>query len=173
MFSMFSRHKNKRNEGFSFLELVGAITLLMAGLAAFAGVYLSTTRTTEMNRENNLVTVTIRNVAETLEAAAFTSIVTDYGAGSTREFFWCEADGALLFADPGGAEIAGRLYFYNDEQNIPAEFADLAADGDINGSGTIENTVTDYVILPTRIELTVLNASPPRVVTVDLILTDF
>ncbi len=174
MFSMFSRHTNERNGGFSLLEIFGAITLLMAGLAAFASVFLSTTRTTEKNRENNLVTVTIRNVVETLNAADFTALLTDYGLGN-RDKFWCEADGALLVANnnPGGVEIGGRLYFYNDEQNMPANFAGLSANGDINGNGIIETApITDYVILPVRIELTVLIANRSRVFYVDLIITN-
>ena len=74
-----------------------------------------------------------------------------------------------LFADPGGAEIAGRFYFYTDEQNMPTTLADLSADGDINANLIIDIVpVTDYIILPARIELTVVNASPPRVVTLNL-----
>ena len=109
MFSMFSRHTNQRNGGFSLLEIFGAITLLMAGLVAFAGVFLSTTRMTDRTRENNLVTITLRNAVETLEATEFTTLVTEFGTGSPKEDFWCEDDGALLFVCLENIENMSRL----------------------------------------------------------------
>jgi hypothetical protein len=170
---MISRLTNERCGGFSLLELFGSITLLMAGLVAFGGVFLSTTQMTDRNRENNLVTITVRNAVETLEAATFANVTAEFGAGSSKEYFWCQDDGALLFADPGDAEIAGRFYVYNNEQAMPTSFADLSLDADINANLIIDLLpVTNYVILPARVELTVVNASPPRVVTVDLILTE-
>lgn len=170
---MISRHRNERLGGFSLLELFGSITLLMAGLVAFGGVFLSTSQMTNKNRENNLVTITLRNAVQTLEAAEFTTLLTEFGASSAKEKFWCQDDGALQFTDPGDAEIVGRFYLFNDEQNIPVEFADLAGDADINANLIIDTTpVTDYMILPVRIELDVVNANPSRIVTVHLILSD-
>ncbi len=170
---MISRLTNKRCGGFSLLELFGSITLLTAGLVAFGGVFLSTSQMTDKNRENNLVTITVRNAVETLEAANFATLTTEFGAGDPKEYFWCQDDGALLFTDPGDAEIAGRFFLHNDEQAMPASFADLSLDADINANLIIDIIpVTNYVILPARIQLTVVNASPARVVTVDIILTE-
>lgn len=145
----------------------------MAGLGAFALVYLSTTGMVDRTQANNLVGVTLHNAVQELEAAQFSTLVSEFGPGGAKEFFWCEDDGALLFSDPGDAGVAGRFFLYNDEQNIPPEFADLGSEPDINANLTVDTApVNDYLILPVRIVLTMRNVSPSDEVTLDLILTD-
>ncbi len=163
---------NFRSSGFSLLELVCALTILVVGALALMATFLSTMRLADESRELAVLTASCRNMIEALKSEPFKTLPQNFGPSTVKSNFWSEPSGAVCFSAPSQTEVSGTIEFFNNEGQIPSSFADLAGGFDLNGNGSVDSTpVTDYKVLPGRIVATLNGKNGQRSVTLDFILT--
>jgi len=164
---------NARQAGWSHVELVAAMALLVTGFLGLAVGFHGTSRLAQDSRDTGVLNAGCRNVIEVLRSVPFASVTTEFGPGSGKDLIWCGRDGAISFSDPGDAMASGRIELFDDESSIPPAFEDLDSGFDLNADGTVEsNSVSDYKILPGLLTFDAVSASGPRTLTVHFILSD-
>jgi prepilin-type N-terminal cleavage/methylation domain-containing protein len=152
--------------GFTLLEVLIASGVLLVVAAALVAVFLVSARRSAENSGESLLSVAARNVIARLHAEEFETLTTSLPTA----FFGAE-NGAISFTDPGDAPISGTLEFFNDEQGIPSSFGELSGDFDLNANGTIDDSpVSDYKVLPARIDLILNDPTSPRTATIHVVL---
>ena len=155
------------SSGFSLVEVMAGLVILVVGLLALALTVLSSTRASAETRNDSVVIFACRTVFESLNATDRAEIVGDYGPSSGQSDFWLSGDGAVSFSDPGDSIAFGAITLFDDESAVPAGFGNTSTGFDLNGNGTIEGTVDDFHVLPVRLELTVPEVNGDRQYTFD------
>jgi len=162
-----------RESGWSYIELLATVTILVVGVIALMKGFFDGSRLTETARETTLLNAACRNVVETLRTVPFNGVVAQYGSGSGRDRFWCGPEGVVSFSAMNNAWAQGRIEFFNNESAIPSSFANLSGGFDLNANGTVEaQPVSDFKILPVRVTCDVAPPSQSRPVTLELILME-
>ena len=153
-------------DGFTLIEILIATGILLVVIGALVAVFLVSVSRAAENNGNVLLSITARNIVARLRAADFATLTADF----PTTFFGTE-NGSITFTDPEDGPMSGTLEFFDDENDIPSAFGVLSDTFDINASGEIDvNPVSDYTILPTRIQLTLNDPNDPRTVTIDVVL---
>ncbi len=157
----------RTTSGFTLLEVVVSILLLMIGIAGISRLTVGVTRAGTMQRETELATEGARAKLERIKAEAFSQAFRTYNATG--------AD------DPSGAGTAPGAYFEvaglrpapDDPDGMPGEVIfpvppdqpgqlcesvndpKLAMPRDLNGDGIVDslNHATDYKLLPVRVRV--------------------
>src|SRR5258706_1774892 len=157
----------RTTSGFTLLEVVVSILLLMIGIAGISRLTVGVTRAGTMQRETELATEGARAKLERIKAEAF-----------SQAFRTSNATGA---DDPSGAGTAPGAYFEvaglrpapDDPDGMPGEVIfpvppdqpgqlcesvndpKLAMPRDLNGDGIVDslNHATDYKLLPVRVRV--------------------
>ena len=163
---------NTRTGGWSLLELSVSITVLVVALLGLATGLHGTARLEETNRENQLLGVACKNLIAELRTVSFSTVVASYGAGSGKENFWIGSDKKLYFATKADALATGQIEFFNNESAMPSSWTQFSGGLDLNANGTVESTVTDYRVLPTRFTLNLTRPDGVRTHVLNLILTE-
>ena len=153
-------------DGFTLLEIVIAIGILLVVVASLVAVFLVASSRAAENNGNVLLSVVAGNLVARLRAEEFVTLTADF-----QTTFHCTENGSISFVDPGDAPVSGTLEFFDDENNIPGSFGELSGTFDLNANGTIDaSPVSDYKVLPTRIHLTLNDPNDSRTATIDLVL---
>lgn len=152
--------------GFTLLEVLIATGILLVVAASLVAVFLVSARRSAENSGDSLLSIAARNVIARLRAEEFETLTVNVPA----TFFGAE-NGAISFTDPGNAPISGTLEFFNDEHGIPGSFGELSGEFDLNANGTIDDSpVSDYKVLPTRIDLILSDPNNFRTATIHVLL---
>ncbi len=155
-------------DGFTLLEIVIAIGILLVVIAALVGVFMVAASRAAENNGNVLLSVAARNIIARLRAEEFVTLTADF-----QTTFHCTENGSISFADPGDAPVSGTLEFFVDENNIPGSFGELSGSFDLNANGRFDaSPVSNYKILPIRINLSLNDQNDPRTATIDLVLRE-
>lgn len=153
-------------DGFTLIEILIATGILLVVIGALVAVFLVSVSRAAENNGNVLLSVVARNVVASLRSADFATLTADFPTT-----FYGTENGSITFADPENGTVSGTLEFFADENDIPSEFGVLSHTFDLNASGEIDaSPVSDYTILPTRIQLTLNDPNDPRTVTIDVVL---
>jgi hypothetical protein len=168
---------NTREGGWSTVDLLASITVLVVGLMSMAVGFCSASRLAATTRDNYLINQAHRGFVAELQGSQFTTLATEYGTSSGKESFWLSdlvsgTVGRILYSAPTEVHVAGNVLLYPDESTPPSRWQgigsglDLDADGSLNGSST-----SDYRILPASVSITVQALDGPRTLESDFILT--
>ncbi len=153
--------------GFTLIEVMVATGILVITVTALAAVFLVATRQSTENNGDVLLTAAARNIIATLQSEDFSSLTQNI-----QGTFYGAQNGMISFADPGNAPVSGTVEFFDDENDIPSSFGDLSGSFDLNANGIIDAApVSDYKVLPTRIDLNLNDPNDSRTVTINLLLT--
>ena len=153
--------------GFTLIEIMVATGILVIAVTALAAVFLVATRQSTQNNGEVLLTAAARNIIATLQGEDFASLTQN----NQRTFYGAQ-NGTISFTDPGSAPVSGTVEFFDDEDDIPSSFGDLSGSFDLNANGIIDaSPVSDYKVLPTRIDLNLNDPNDSRTITIDVLLT--
>jgi hypothetical protein len=188
-------HGGRRAGGWSTVELMIAITVMVLGVLSLAAGFQGAAALAARTRENLILHLAYRNIVGELQAAPFSELTTDYGPGSGRESFWLGTDdpasptlGGIVHSPPRVQYAAGSLAFYATETEPPSgpldpltqildrttTLVETALDPiDLNLDGRLaDGASTDYRILPVRIKVAVIGGEEPRTLVTDIILKE-
>jgi hypothetical protein len=170
---------NTREGGFSTVDIVASITVLVLGLMSMAVGFCNASRLASTTHDNYLLSQAHRGFVADLQSAQFANLPTEYGPSSGKDNFWLKVvdtvtrtAGEILYAAPVDPYVEGKVQLFPDESTPPSGWRgitgglDLDADGTANGS-----SASDYRVLPTSIEITVQALDGPRTLQSDLIIT--
>jgi hypothetical protein len=169
---------NTREGGWSTVDLMASVTVLVLGLMSMAVGFCGASRLAATTRDNYLLNQAHRGFVAELQGSEFTTLTAEYGSTSEKESFWLSVSdvvdtlGRILYSAPADAHVAGSVELHPDERVTPSGWQgigaglDLDADGSVNGDST-----DDYRILPVSIEITVQGIDGPRILESDVILT--
>jgi len=169
-----------RETGWSSVELVASVSLLVVGLMSLAIGFHGTARLASTSRQNYLLSLTCRNMIAELEGSSFSTLTSEYGPSSGKSAFWSgdnDADGKaeaeLFYSAPTTSLASGSVQFFNNESSMPSTWCTLTSGLDLDADGIVGLTAdTDYKILPTRITISVNGTDGTRTLTTDLILVN-
>lgn len=176
-----------REAGWSTVELVASITVLVIGLLSLAVGFHGTASLTRQTRENQVLGHAYRNLAAQLESERFEDVASLFGPGSGKDRFWCGDDNAdsldeqkIHYQAPQKLLAAGKVSFF-DETTLPPGWRGFLGGLDLNADGQLSNCGPGgdgggsgsgrYRILPTRVDLTVDSFEGPRTLALEFILT--
>lgn len=166
-----------REGGWSTVDLLASITVLVIGLMGMAVGFCSASRLAATTRDNYLLNQAHRGFVADLQSSQFTNLPNEYGPSSGKETFWLNVldpitrtAGDILYTAPSDPYVEGQVQLFPDESALPSGWQgvslDLDADGSVSGSSS-----TDYRILPASIAITVQAIDGPRTLESDLIIT--
>ena len=172
------KHKNSRGTpergrrlgqaGFSLVEVMVALVILVVSVAGYSSAIVSTTLSAETTREMRSATEAAWSRMEALQGVAFADAFATYnsnpaddpgGAGSAPG---CDFDTSLLSASEGDADgqvgevlmpavwVDGVLQLRED-----VDMPELGMPRDLSGDGVIDDLdhFADYVILPVMVRM--------------------
>jgi len=133
-----ARHAATR--GFSLVEAMMAVVVLVVGLMAMLSSIAVTGRLSQMDHESSLAMEAMEQTLARLRSTEYSELYTRYGPGGTQ-----------MFPVPGltspGTALPGRIQLVTNETLSNAQ---LGLPRDLNGDGDAEDTdVSDsYVLMP-------------------------
>jgi len=170
---------NTREGGWSTVEVVASVTVLVFGLMSMAVGFCSASRLAATTHDNYLLNQAHRGFVADLQSSQFANLPAEYGPSSGKESFWLKlidtvtrTAGEILYTAPLDPYVEGSVQLFPDESSPPSGWRgitgglDLDADGSSNGSSS-----NDYRVLPTSIEITIQALDGPRTLQSDMIIT--
>jgi len=160
-----------RETGWSIVELMVSITVLVVGLLSLAAGLFGASRLNESTHDNYVLSEAYNNAVAALQTAPFSSLTASFGPGSPKQAFWVDQNGGLFYKAPTDSLAQGTIEIFNIESAMPTSWSGLATGLDLNANGKVDTgPVTNYLVLPVRITLTMDRRYGQRTFTADLIL---
>lgn len=152
--------------GFSLVESLLAMTLLLVGAGSFSAAIVLSMRVNDTNRESILARMAARGTLETVQMTAFAQIFATYNEsadddpgipGSAPGASFDVPGLAVRAGDPDG--MAGRILFPRVAGDPPEVLRETALDPslgmphDLTGEGVLDGDdhALDYRLLPVRV----------------------
>ena len=170
----------RSDEGFSLVDLVASIGVLVVGLMSLAAGFHGAANLAADTRDNYLLTLSERNVLAELKGATFEDLTKDYAPSSGKDTFWIGLDGASTTTGtvnhstlPAAIQPpTGTIHLHDSETSLPLGWGGILGGLDLNLDGLLDLLpILDYRILPVRIAVTVQSARGPRTLETQTILT--
>jgi len=175
-----ARIHSRGEEGFSLVDLVASIGILVIGLMSLAAGFHGAANLAADTRDNYLLTLSERNVIAELKGSPFEDLTKDYAPSSGKDSFWIGLDGSSTTTGtvnrsplPGAIQPpTGTIYLHDSETLLPLRWGGLLGGLDLNLDGLLNLLPPlDYRILPVRVEVTVQGSRGPRTLETQTILT--
>jgi hypothetical protein len=167
--------------GFSLVDLVASIGILVVGLMSLAAGFHGAANLASETRDNYLLTLSERNVLAELKGSTFEDLTKDYATSTGKDTFWIGLDGSSTTAGtvnrttlPVGIQPpTGTIFVHDSETILPLRWGGILLGGlDLNLDGLLNLLpILDYGILPVRIVVTVQGVRGPRTLETQTILT--
>ena len=153
---------SKRTAGFSLVELMVGMTVLVIATGAVASTLVATNELSATSEEIGSALETISNRMEEMRATEFSDIFSTYNTAPGDDPDGNGSAPGSTFAVrgmdqwPGDASV-GLITFPGDGSELREDFVDreLGMPRDLNGDGVIDarNHASDYIILPVRVRV--------------------